>query len=337
MTKAQMRKYLADMKAAQDAAKKKLNPDKEKAEKHAELSDLDDTLNDVFWWKTTNRYFIGIDIWGTNIKYLLRDNNEVLSSGSYKTSWIQNNQDVLRVLYSIIENIIQEYWKSNIGWIWIGSKGRVTPRWSIKSSSFKPLIGLKIKKLLENNYWLITHVVNDASLPYYALEDIEKHNKHILCITLWTGIGTAVYINGKKIGDETFSSQFASTPFKEHTYESYASILFLLHEAQKNNISIQSPLELYELGKNKNDNTALNIFKQYWNNLWEIFSILVNEHEIDEIHISGGITWAVDLFISSMKQSLEKYVKRKQPTIHIYKDKYEIGAYGASKLIEEFI
>ena len=47
MTKAQMRKYLADMKAAQEAAKKKINPDKEQAEKHAELSELEKKLDDI--------------------------------------------------------------------------------------------------------------------------------------------------------------------------------------------------------------------------------------------------------------------------------------------------
>lgn len=47
MTKAQMRKYLADMKAAQEAAKEKINPEKEEAEKHAELSELEKQLEDI--------------------------------------------------------------------------------------------------------------------------------------------------------------------------------------------------------------------------------------------------------------------------------------------------
>jgi len=47
MTKAQMRKYLANMKAAQDEAKRKLDPKKEQAEKHAELSELEKQLDDI--------------------------------------------------------------------------------------------------------------------------------------------------------------------------------------------------------------------------------------------------------------------------------------------------
>lgn len=48
MTKAQMRKYLRDMKAAQEDAKKKLDPDKEQAEKHHEIKKLEDQLDDIF-------------------------------------------------------------------------------------------------------------------------------------------------------------------------------------------------------------------------------------------------------------------------------------------------
>ena len=48
MTKAQMRKYLRDMKAAQEAAKEKLNPEKENKEKSSEISELEKKLDDAF-------------------------------------------------------------------------------------------------------------------------------------------------------------------------------------------------------------------------------------------------------------------------------------------------
>jgi len=47
MTKAQMRQYLTDLKKAREAAKKKLDPEKEQAEKHAELSELEKKLDDI--------------------------------------------------------------------------------------------------------------------------------------------------------------------------------------------------------------------------------------------------------------------------------------------------
>jgi len=47
MTKAQIRKYIREMKAAQESAKEKLDPVMEQAEKHAELTELEKQLDDI--------------------------------------------------------------------------------------------------------------------------------------------------------------------------------------------------------------------------------------------------------------------------------------------------
>lgn len=48
MTKAQMRKYLRDMKEAQEKAKKKINPEKEQKEKNKDLKKIENQIDDVF-------------------------------------------------------------------------------------------------------------------------------------------------------------------------------------------------------------------------------------------------------------------------------------------------
>lgn len=48
MTKAQIRKYVRDMQAVQEQAKKKLDPEKEQAEKHEEIKKLENKIDEVF-------------------------------------------------------------------------------------------------------------------------------------------------------------------------------------------------------------------------------------------------------------------------------------------------
>lgn len=48
MTQAQMRKYLRDLKKAQEEAKKKLDPKKEAHEKHHEIKNIEKKLDDIF-------------------------------------------------------------------------------------------------------------------------------------------------------------------------------------------------------------------------------------------------------------------------------------------------
>jgi len=332
MTKAQMRKYLANLKAIQEAAKKKLDPNKEHAEKHAELSELEYELDNIFWWETVG-YYIGIDIWGSSIKYLLRMNGDIISSWSQSTNLITNNEDIIEIIYNIIDPIIQEYWLTNIKGIWIGSKWRVTTTWLIQSSSFKPLAGLNFKAILEEKYKITTTVVNDASLPYYALQGSQKYEKNILCLTLWTGIGTAIFLKGKKFGDETFSSQFSSTPFKASTHEAYASVKFLLNKAQENDIIAETPSELSELIES-NGTIIRSIFAEYGANIWEMIAKIVEDAHIDTIYISGWISKSKHLFEENIQDSLHKY-SHLTPHIIFINEPYEVWAYGASKLAEE--
>jgi len=330
MTQAQMKKYLANMEAAQKAAREKLDPEKENRERHKEITKLENELENIFWWEKTVKYYIGIDIGGSSIKYLLRHNDEIITSGSESTRTLKTNQDVLNLIFFIIDSIISQYENNEIEGIWVGSKGSITKDGMIASSSFQALAGLDLKNILQERYTLKVKVVNDASLPYYALNDSQKHEKNILCLTLWTGIGTAIFLKGKKIGDETFSSQFSSTLFKKGTHENYASVNFLLHKARENNITVDTP---FELAKNKND-IMKDIFAEYWANIGEIIAKLIEDYNIGSIYISGWITKSKDLFEKDLQESLYRNSSL-SPNIIIINENYEIGAYGASKLIEE--
>lgn len=280
---------------------------------------------------TNGKYYIGIDIWGTCIKYLLRYENNVVTSGSYPADRIKDSKDVLAIIFSIIDSITLKY--ENIWWVGIGSKGRVTKDGIIKSSSFKALAGLDLKNILEKKYKCRVKVINDASLPYYAIPEIDKERVNLF-VTLGTGMGTSLFHNGKKIGDETFSSQFSSGKFRQWVREDYASTRFLLDQAKNNNIVCENIYELSLLAS-KDDATAFivqEIFKKYGENLGEILSILINDFDVDRIYISWGITQGVSLFQKYVVSSIAQYSRDHIPEVHIINKKYPLGAYGASML-----
>jgi predicted NBD/HSP70 family sugar kinase len=276
------------------------------------------------------KYFIGFDIGGTNIKYLLRQGNKILIYHSYKTNNIRGKQDLLNLFYSVIDPIILNYGKKNITGIGIGSKGRVTSEGVIVSSSLKLLSGLDLVSNLENKYSIKTKVVNDASLPYYAITENIK-NKTILNVTLGTGIGTSLFLNYENLGGDYFSSKFARYEFRDSYIENYVSTDFLLNKIKENNLNINSTLELYDLASLGNK-ISKNIFKEYGENIGEVLSILLNKYHIDEIFFSGGIIKGKTFFFNHIKNSLEKYSNKKLPILKIFKEDYEIGCYGASNL-----
>ena len=292
----------------------------------------------------TKNYYIGIDIGGTNIKYLLREKNNVILSNSYKTNKLKTQKEFLDFIDSIIEYIILKYKKENIKGIGIGSKSKITEDGTILSESLPMLNNLNIIKIVEEKYNIKTKIVNDACLPYYFIKDKlveEINNKTILIVTLGTGIGTSIWNKNKQIGNGLSSSKFSHTNFREGIIENYSSTKFLIEKSKEHQLEIKKPIELFNLAKNeddKNNKISKKIFEEYGNNIGEIISILINSNDINEIYLSGGITNAKELFLENVKTSLKKYSNNKIPNIKIIEsqnNKYEIGAYGASILAEE--
>ena len=277
-------------------------------------------------------YYIGIDIGGTNIKYLLREKDKILLSGSYESNKIKTREDIINFIYSVVDTIILKYKNENIKGIGIGSKGRVTEEGVIRNSSFIALNNLDLVTKLQDKYEIKTKVVNDASLPYYTIKDKIK-DKIILIVTLGTGIGTAIFHNDEKIGNEFFSSEFALSKFRDGVNRDYTSTNFLLSKIKENKLNIETPFELFTLATEECNDVAKKIFKEYGENLGEIFSTLINQYNIDEIYLCGGIIKGKKLFLQYIENSLKKHSK-KIPSLKTIEKPYEIGAYGASKLLQ---
>lgn len=279
-----------------------------------------------------NDYFIGIDIGGTNIKYLLRNNDDVLESGSYKTMSIRNLEDMLSCFFSVIDSSVLKCRKENIKGIGIGSKGKVSSDGIIECGTFLPFEKIDLVNILQNKYGIKTRVINDASLPFYVIDE-NNIDKTILIATLGTNLGTSLYRNDEKVGDENFSSEFAFTGFRNGLNRDYTSTEFLLTMAKENGLNVETPLELFNLAIDNND-VAKEAFEEFGKNIGEVISTLVNKHSIDKIYMSGGITKAEQFFLRDVLDSLNKYSCGKVPSIKIIESEYEIGAYGASRIFQ---
>ncbi len=266
-------------------------------------------------------YFIGFDIGGTNVKYLIREKNNVLFSGSVKTSKFKSQDELIFFIFSIIDFMILEYGEKNICGVGFGSKGRVQKNGVILSSSLKLLSGLDLVSLIGERYEFKVKVVNDASVPYFAITE-SVLDKNILIVTLGTGLGTAVFRNSVHIGDEYFSSIFAHKKFKDGVNEDFVSIKFLLNKISENNLDIKTPLELFNLAKSGNK-IACKIFEEYGKNIGDVLFCLVEEFEVDEIYFSGGVIKGKELFLDFTKEILG---------IECHVLSGEVGAFGASKL-----
>lgn len=146
-----------------------------------------------------NKY-ICIDIGGTAIKHsIINEDGEILTNSQMDTEAYKGGLSILEKARNIIKNYIAQH---KIEGICISTAGMVDPKEGkiVYASSLIPkYTGVEIKKELEKEFSISCEVENDvncAGLGEYWL-GAAKDSHSCVCLTIGTGIGGCVIINGK--------------------------------------------------------------------------------------------------------------------------------------------
>ncbi len=137
------------------------------------------------------------DIGGTNIKYALCDENFNLSDKhSVPTDAKQGGQYIINKVIGIIEQY------ENIDRVAISTAGQVDSEHGIvvySTDNIPYYTGMMVKKIIENKTGILTYVENDvnAAATGEALFGSARGVKDFICLTFGTGIGGAIFLNGK--------------------------------------------------------------------------------------------------------------------------------------------
>ena len=160
----------------------------------------------------TNKFNIGADIGGTNIKYgIVSTSGRILTSGIIPSGKASGKKGVLRNLRKGIASLLvsAKQSKLKINSIGIGVPGTVDLSKG-KLIGIPPnlpsLAGFSLRKYLSKFYPYPVYVDNDVNLM--ALAEYKfgaaKGYKNCICITLGTGIGSGIILNGKLFRGSSF-------------------------------------------------------------------------------------------------------------------------------------
>lgn len=192
--------------------------------------------------------YLALDIGGTKIKYGIVDElGNVENSNSTDTEAYKGADYIIQKIKKIIENLIKEY--DNIKGIGISTAGQVNSEEGeiiFATETFPGWTGVKLRRIIEETFNYPCYVNNDVNCA--ALGEMwvgaAKNQRNFLCLTLGTGIGGAIVINGNLFtGNNYIAGEFGHITLYGNgekcscghrgCYEQYASTLALVRRAEK--------------------------------------------------------------------------------------------------------
>ncbi len=287
---------------------------------------------------------IGIDLGGSHVSVGVVDESFHIIEQCEKDFTIEEKKDLMNVaidfMVETLKTLKDKYSFSKIG---IGMAGTIRDGVVISSSN----IGIKnfnIKKLLEEKTGVEVNISNDAmcaAIGEYVYSNLKEYEK-ILFLTLGTGIGGNILLNGKIVDDPEYQ-ELGHTIIKENgiqckcgkkgCFERYGSILVF-----KNKIIERLGLSYDISGPDLRKEIKINLEKvkdiidEYLNNLVLGLTMLINKFNPDIVVIGGGFTRYDYMLLEPLKEKLYKSEKLiyKDVKIQIAKSGNDAGIIGAS-------
>ena len=281
------------------------------------------------------KYAIGIDVGGTNTKFgVVNKNGEILIQDRIKTNEKENVEGFIEVLAEKLQPMIDQYGGPEA---FVGI-GMGAPNANYYQGTIEYAANLKWKgiipmaDIMEEKFKIQTKLTNDANAAAVGEMQygIAKGMKNFITITLGTGVGSGVIIDGKIVlGYNGFAGELGHVIVRNGgrlhqgtglcgSLESYASatgvrdtaIEFL--QANPNINSLLSSYTIDELTSEtvfkcaeQGDVLANEVFEFTGQILGEALATFVHFSAPEAIVLFGGLTKAGDLIMKPTRQAME--------------------------------
>ena len=280
-------------------------------------------------------YSLGIDIGGTTTKFgIVNSKGEILAQDRIPSNEHEAVEEFIDDLYAKLEPMMKKVGgtKNFIG-IGIGA-----PNGNIYSGTIEYAPNLKwkgiipIAELMEKKFGLPTKLTNDANAAAVGemIYGCAKNMKHFITITLGTGVGSGIVIDGKiVVGHDGFAGELGHTIIRpggrQHkstlmhgSLEAYASATGVRETAIElltNHPEKESLLRNYSINEltsesvydcaMKGDTIANEIFEFTGQILGESLANFVMFSSPEAIVLFGGLTKAGALLINPTRKHME--------------------------------
>lgn len=267
---------------------------------------------------------IAVDLGGTNLRAALIRNNKILKFIKIRTPSKKNN------LLNAISDIIKEVWGDNVNGIGIGTPGPLKNGFIINP----PNIDLKnfdLKDYIQKKFDIRTEVDNDAKCVALAELILGVRKKNFFVLTLGTGIGGGVVIDGKLYNKGDLGAELGNIYLDEgKKFEDLVggrAIKIITKEKFKREIDF---IQLV----NMKDKKAVKIIDYLTEKLGKGIGSLINIFNPEIVVLAGGMREAGEGFLDIVRKKAKKYIFLPREYEIVWSKLEEPGLLGAGLLID---
>ena len=308
------------------------------------------------------KYYIGVDLGGTNIVAgVVNENYEIISKASVKTNLPRPEQEIAADIIKVSKQAVESagITMDQIEWVGMGTPGIANSETGIiEYSNNLGFVNTPMVKYLEEGLGKPAFIENDANAAAYGeyVAGAAKGAKNAVCITLGTGVGGGIIIDGKiycgsnfggaEIGHTVISVDGPQcTCGRKGCFEVYSSATGLIRmtkEAIAENPDSMMADEEKISGRTafdymrKGDKAAKGVVDKYIKYLAASITNTINIFQPDVLCIGGGVCNEGDPLLLPMKEIVarENYTRNspKNAEIVIAKLGNDAGIIGAAFL-----
>lgn len=253
--------------------------------------------------------YLSIDIGGTNVKYAELDNSgQIIEQGKIKT--VLEKEQFLHE----IDRIVNEYVEQGVKGLAFCAPGKITDTEIHFGGALPFLDGIDFAKRYQN-LQIPVAVINDGKASVLAENWLGslKGMKNCAAITLGTGVGGGIIVNGKLLNGAHFQAgelSFLQLNMNEPGFDGfaggYASAVQMIRSINRQ-LSNQDETDGLAAFKAINEQNAIatKIFREYCDRIVAVIIDVQAVVDLDAIAIGGGIS-AQPILIKGINEAYDR-------------------------------
>lgn len=282
------------------------------------------------------KYYIGVDVGGTNVAVgVVNENNEIVIKTSFPTNAPTTAEKLVNEIADTSKELCNKASVSfdDVAWIGIAAPGNLNPVEGTVARMHN--LGIEfahLTKLVEEKLPIKCYIENDANAAAYGeyIAGGAKGANSVICVTIGTGVGGGIIINGKIYSGFNFCGAemghivmvydgIECNCGRKGCMEKYCSATALIEQTK--NAMLKNPDSLmWQESANiedvsgrtafnamkKGDVTAINVVNQFISYLACGCTTFINIFQPDVLLIGGGISKEGEILLKPLREIINK-------------------------------